>query len=155
MPWIPVQQNLADKPTLDDGPPSQSRREALNTAAPKLGRWTCLSQWTTQLREHICLEYQYTELGTQTYFGMIDPPINRSIDALNTATQKLGRQTYFGRWTPPSEWEVDALNTATPNLADEPTLANGSPQSIKKRCLEYLLHQSWQMNLFWLRGPSN
>ena len=60
-------------------------------------------------KEQRCLEYQYT---------------------------KIGRQTYFGWWTH-SESRIDALNTATPNLAHEPTLVNGSPQWIENRCLEY------------------
>ena len=30
---------------------------------------------------------------------------------------------------PPSESRIDSLHTATPNLADEPTLADGSPQN--------------------------
>ena len=40
---------------------------------------------------------------------------------------KLGRQTYFGRWNPHSESRIDALNTGTQNLADEHTLADGPP----------------------------
>ena len=35
---------------------------------------------------------------------------------------------------------IDALNTATPNLADVP------PSQMKHRCLEYQLHQTWQMD---------
>ena len=29
------------------------------------------------------------------------------------------------------------MNTSTPKLADKPSLANGPPQVIKQRCLEY------------------
>ena len=77
-------------------------------------------------------------------------------------------------------WQVIfALNTSTQNLADEHTLADGPPQWIEHRCLEYChtklgrqtyigwwippstraeipwipVHKTWQMNLLWLKDP--
>ena len=50
-------QNLADEPTLADGPPVQ---------------------------EQTCLEYQYTKLGRWTYFGQWTPQGNRTFTLLLT-----------------------------------------------------------------------
>ena len=51
-----------------------------------------------------CLEYHYTKLGRQTYFGRWTPQSieNRCLEYCYT---KLGRQTYFGQWTPLVNWE--------------------------------------------------
>ena len=72
-----LHKNLADEPTLADGPPSESRIDALNTSYTKLGRQTYFGRWTPQLIEHRCLEYCYTKLGRQTYFGRWTPQVNR------------------------------------------------------------------------------
>ena len=84
-------------------PPRESRICALKTATPNLADKPPLAGGPpfTWVIEQRCLEYWYT---------------------------KLGRQTYFGRWTP-SESRIDALNAASPNLADEHTLANDPPPS--------------------------
>ena len=73
------------------------------------GQMNTLWQMDPPQIEHRCLEYQYTTLG---------------------------RQTYFGRWTP-REQSRDALNTSTHKLADKPTLADGPPWWIENRYLEY------------------
>ena len=59
-----------------------------------------LADLPTWVIEHRCLEYQYT---------------------------KIGRQTYFGQWTPQIKRSIHAVNTGTPNLADKPTLADEPP----------------------------
>ena len=70
-----------------------------------------------------CLEYWYTNLADL-------PPVQLSIDALNTTTLKLADLT-------PSIAHR-CLNTATPNLTD-------LPPSIEHSCLWILLHQTWQI----------
>ena len=112
-----------------------------------------------QGKEQRCLEYQYTKIGRQTYFGWWTHSESR-IDALNTATP-LGTWTYWippvnfnyegsylpgvkcnigfkadlGRWTL-REKSRDALNTSTPNWQTN-LLWLMDPQWIKNRCLEY------------------
>ena len=73
---------------------------ALNTTTPNLADKHALADGPPWVTEQRCLEYQYTQLS---------------------------RQTYFGQWTPPSELRIDALNTTTPNLADKHALADGPP----------------------------
>ena len=92
--------NLADKHTLADGPPKE----------------------ISSLKGDICLEYQYT---------------------------KLGRQTYFGRWIPqppPIEYSRDALNTSTQNLAHKNILADGPPMQCNHGI--YFMGCNWQP--FWI-----
>ena len=91
-------QNLADEHTLADGPPAI---------------------------EHKCLEYSYTKLGRQTYFGQWSPWVikNRCLEYCYT---KLGRQTFFGQWHPGTRAEMTCISLQK-NLADEPTLADGPP----------------------------
>ena len=72
-----------------------------------------------------CLEYRYTIVARQTYFGRWTPLLARIV-ALNTGTQCLADEPTLADG-PPSELRINALNTTTPNLADEPTLANGPP----------------------------
>ena len=87
-----ISSNLADEPSLANGPPSQSRMDALNTTTPNLAdgppstehrcleyHYIKLSRWTPQSINHRCLEYCYTKLGRW-------PPSQSSINALNTAT---------------------------------------------------------------------
>ena len=92
---------MANKPTLANGPPGESRIHALNISTQNMAD------------EHILADGP--------------PPSESRIDALNTTTPNFGRRTYFGRWTPypPSESRIDALNISTQNLADEHTLADG------------------------------
>ena len=91
---------MPDEPTLADGPPSELRIDAGNTTTPDLADKPTFANGSPPVIEHRFLEYWYT---------------------------KLGRQTYFGRWSPHSILRIDALNTSAPNLADEPTLTNGPP----------------------------
>ena len=51
-------------------PPSESRIDALNTTTPNLADEPNLTDDPTpQIIEQRCLEYWYTNLGRQTYFG--------------------------------------------------------------------------------------
>ena len=77
--------------------------------------------WITEQK---CLEYHYT---------------------------KLCRQTFFGQWTPHYQ-SRDALNTSTQNLAEEPTLADG-PLDNRAEMPWILVHKTWQINLLWLMDP--
>ena len=78
------------------------------------------------------------------------PPIQLSIDALNSTTPNLAdladiaQCTYtHGRLTPLLQSNIDALHTATPNLVDivQCSYIHGrlipSPPPIEHRCLEY------------------
>ena len=116
-------QNLADEPTLANGPPI-TRAEM--TCIPLNKTWQMNLFWPMDPPgiEHRCLEYCYTKLGRQTYFS----------------------------WWPPRELRIDALNTATPNLADRPSLAN-EPSNTRAEMTCIPLHKTWQMNLFWPMDP--
>ena len=122
--------------------------------------WLMHPKWI----KHRCLEYHYTKLGRQTYFGWWIPQWieNRCLEYHYT---KLGRQTFFGQWTP-SESSIDALNTvhktwqtniiwqmdhlgnSTPNLADKHTLANGPPSESSIDAFN-TVHKTWQTNILW------
>ena len=65
--------------------------------------------------------------------------------AWNTNEFKSGRSA--SRPTP-HQSSIDALNTTTPNLAD---LLADLPLAIEHRCLEILLHQTWQ--IYWQIFP--
>ena len=82
-----------------------------------------LGRWSPQGIEQRCLEYQYTKIGRQTYFGQWTPRELR-IDAMNTATPWQINLLWL--MDPPGESGIDVLNTATPNLADKPTLADAT-----------------------------
>ena len=90
-----------------------------------LGRQTYFGQWTPQLIEHRCLEYQYTKLGRQTYFSRWPTWVIEQ-RCLEYQYTKLGRQTYFGRWPP---WVIE------------------------QRCLEYCYTKLGRTNLDLANGP--
>ena len=131
-------QNLADEPTLANGPPSPSIPEQRCHEDPPVP-------------EQRCLEYQYTKLGRWTYFGQWTPQVPKQ-RCLEYQYTKLGRWTYFGQWAPQYQ-SRDALNTSTQNLADDPTLANGPP-STRAEMPWIPVHKTWQMNLFLANGPT-
>ena len=62
-------QKLADEHTLADGPPSELSIDALNSATPDLGDEPTLANGPPWVIKNRCLEYHYTKLGRQTYFG--------------------------------------------------------------------------------------
>ena len=166
-------QNLADEPTLANGPPWVPEQRWLC-------RWTFFCQWphpsttaemtcmslhkTWQMNllwprdppppvpEQRCHEYQYKKLGRWTYFGQWTPsPHYQSSDAMNTSTQNLADEPSLANG-PPWYQSSDAMNTTTQNLADEPTLANGPPTTrAEMTCIP--LHKTWQMNLFLPMDP--
>ena len=94
-------QNLADEPTLADGPPS-TRAEM-----------TCIPLHKTQMN----------------LFWPMDPPVPEHRWLAYHYT-KLGRWTYFGQWTPQYQ-SRDDLHTTTQNLADEHTLAEHNGKGLK------------------------
>ena len=91
------------------------------------------------LIEHRCLEYQYTKLGRQTYFGRWTPQVieQKCLEyqyekTICEARVNLEVSSYLADKPslangPPVELRIYALNTGTPNLADKPTLADGPP----------------------------
>ena len=133
MPWIPVQkiwqmnllwpmdsswsqsrdalntstQNLADEPTLANGPPI-SRAEM--TCIPLHKTWQMNLLWPVDPPgiEHRCLEYCYTKLCRQTYFcwGTPQEIKNRCLEYCYT---KLGRWTFFGQWPPSTRIDMNCI----------------------------------------------
>ena len=133
--WIPqyqsrdalhtTTQNLADEPTLANGPPS-TRAEM--TCIPLYKTWQMNLLWLMYppLPEQRCIAYHYTKLGRWTYFG----------------------------WCNPQYQSRDDLHTTTQNLADEPTLANGPPSTrAEMTCIPP--YKTWQMNLLWPMDPTD
>ena len=117
---------------LCDGPPSELRIDALNTATPNMADKPTLDDGPSSQSEKRCLEYYYTNTWQMNLLWLIDPPIKQSRDALNTSYTNTWQMNILWPWWMHSvNRRIDALNTATSNLADEPTLANGPPQSIK------------------------
>ena len=52
-----------------DPSPSELRIDAFNTATPNLADEPTLANGPLQSIENTCLEYYYIKLGRQTYFG--------------------------------------------------------------------------------------
>ena len=77
---------MADEPSLADGPPSESKIDALNTTTPYLADEPTLAD---------------------------GPPSELRIDALDTDTLNLADEPTLADG-PPSESRIDALNTTTP-----------------------------------------
>ena len=117
-------QNLADEPTLADGPPQYQSRDDLHTTTQNLAdeptlangplssraEVTCIplhKTWQMNLLwlmdplvpEQRWLVYHYTKLGRWTYFGWWTPSVPEQRWLAYHYT-KLGRWTYFGQWTP-------------------------------------------------------
>ena len=64
--------NLADEPTLANGPPAPEKT-CIKYQYTKLGRWTYFGWWTPLVPEQIWLAHHYTNLGRWTYFGWWTP----------------------------------------------------------------------------------
>ena len=107
--------------------PPGNRGEMTWIPVHKTWQMNLLWQMDPQSIKSRCLEYQYT---------------------------KLGRQTYFGWWTPLSQARIDALNTTTQNLADKPTLADG-PLVNRGETTWIPVHKTWQTNLLWPMDPQS
>ena len=96
-------QNLADEPTLANGPPPSTRAEMTCIPLHKTWQMSLLWPMNTPVKEQRWLGYHYT---------------------------KLGRWTYFGQWTLKYQ-SRDDLHTATQNLADELTLPEHNSKGLK------------------------
>ena len=170
-------QNLADKPTLTNGPPS-TRKEMTCIPLHKTQQMTYVGQWTLpqyQRRDDLHTTTQNladkltltngppSTRGEMTCIPLhktqqmnlhwpMDPPTVPEERWLAYHYTKLGRWTYVGQWTLPRYQKRDDLHTTTQNLADEPTLANGPP-STRKEMTCIWLHKTWQMNLHWPMDP--
>ena len=91
--------------------------------------------------ENRCLEYCYTKLCRQTFFGQWPPHTRAEMTCI----------PLHKTWTPQNQ-SRDDMHTTTQNLADEPTLANGPPSNrAEMTCIP--LHKTWQMNLLWPMDP--
>ena len=142
---VPSQQSIDDlnttTPNLADVAPSQLSIDALNTTKATwqiyIYRTVHIYPWQIDTPSHSsieCLEYCYTKLGRSIYieqctytYGRL-PPLQSSIDALNTATPNLAdieQCTYILMADGLScQSSIDALNITTPNLAYVPPPIN-------------------------------
>ena len=123
---------------MDPYPSWVPEKRCLEYHYTKLGRQTYFGWWTTQVPEQWWLAYHYTKLGRWPYFGQWPLSQYQSRDALNTTIQNfLDKPTLADG--PPRYQSSDDLHTTTYNLADKPTLANGShpPWVPEKRSLGY------------------
>ena len=112
MPWIPVHQNWQTKLLLLMDPPSESSIDALNTTTPNLADEPTLADGPISpllLTSSGQEDGNFTLLLTIQWSRMADisnllcgrwTPQWMKIDAFNTATPTLLQRTYFGRWTP-------------------------------------------------------
>ena len=117
-------QNLADEPTLANGPQQYQSRDDLHTTIQNLADEPTLADVTPSTRaELICIPLHQT--WQMNLLWPMDPPVPEQRWLAYHYT-KLGRWTYFG-WCTPHYQSKDALHTTTQNLVDEPTLANGPP----------------------------
>ena len=80
--WNTSAQKVADEPSLANGPPVPDR-DAMNTITQNLADEPSLANGPPCTRQR-CLEYQYTKLGRWTYFGHWNPQY-QSRDDLHTA----------------------------------------------------------------------
>ena len=171
--------NLADEPTLANGPPYQSR-DALNTSTQNLADEPTLANGPLSTKAEMPWIPVHTTWQMNLLWPM-DPPVPGQRWLAYQYT-KHGRWTYFCQWTTPSTraemtcipvhttWQMnllwpmdphypphyqsrDDLHTSMHNLADEPTLANGPPlpPHYQSRDDLHTTTQTWQMNLPWLK----
>ena len=94
------------------------------------------------------------------YLWQINPPLQSSIDALNTTTQNLADLYIYNNayipmadW-PPSQSSIDSFNTATPNLAhlmaEQCTYTSGRcTPSVNQAWMPWIpLQQTWQIYIY-------
>ena len=117
-------QNLADEPTLANGPHLYQSRDALNTSTQNLADEPTLANGSPGNRA-----------------GMTWIPVH-----------KTWQMNLLWPMDPPYQ-SRDALNARAQNLADEPTLANGPP-STRAQMPSIPVHKTWQMNLLWPMDPT-
>ena len=115
-------------------PPNDSKRLelwqvifALNTSTRNLVDEHTLADGTPQWIEHRCLEYCYTKLGRQTYFGWWSPASTRA---------EMPWIPVHKTWQMNLLWPMDPLG----NRAEMPWIPG---------------HKTWQRNLHWMMDPSS
>ena len=119
-------QNLADKPTLANGPPQYQKRDDLHTTTQNSADEPMLADGPS-----------HSTRGEMTCIPL----------------HKTWQMNLCWPMDPPAHYQSrDALNTSTQNLADEPTLADRHPSTRgEMTCIP--LHKTWQMNLCWPMDP--
>ena len=74
LPWIPVHKTWQMK-ILWQMDPLGIKHRCLEYCYTKLGRQTYFGWWTPHIIENRCLEYCYTKLGRWTFFGQCTPSV--------------------------------------------------------------------------------
>ena len=118
----------------------------------QIGRQTYFGRWTPQWIENRCLEYHYTKLGRWTYFGQwtLQVTEQRCLDYQYT---KIGRQTYFGQWTP--QWIKNrCLEYHYTNLGRWTNFGRWTPPGNRAEMHWIPVYENWQTNLLWLMDPT-
>ena len=158
-------QNVADEPTLANGPPSTraempciplhqtwqmnllwlmdphyQSRDDLHTTTPNLSDEPTLADGLPHYHSRHDLHTTTPNLSDEPTLANGPPlPEQRWLAYHYT---KLGRWTYFGQWIPHYQ-SRDDLHTTTQNLADEPTLAEHNGKVLKALSFTvYEIHQS-------------
>ena len=121
-------QNLADEPTLANGPPQYHSRDDLHTTIQNLADKPTLANGPPQYHSRDDLHTTTQNLADEPTLAD-GPPIPEQRWLAYHYT-KLGRWTYFGQWTPKYQ-SRDDLHTTTQNLADEPTVAEHNGKGFK------------------------
>ena len=86
---------------MDSHSPWVPEKRWLEYHYTKLGRQTYFGWWTTQVPEQWWLAYHCTKLGRWTYFGQWTPSsLGPEKRCLGYHYTHFSRQTYFGQWTP-------------------------------------------------------
>ena len=131
-----------------EGSPKWIENRCLEYQYTKLGTQTYFGRWTPQVIEQRCLEYQYTKIGRQTYFGQWTPQWIKD-RCLEYQYTKLGRQTYFGRWTP---WVLEhrCLEYQYTKLGRQTYFGRWTLLGNWAEMSWIPVHKTWQMNILWL-----
>ena len=132
--------------------PRYQIRDPSKTSTPNLADNPTLANGPSQIQEQRWLAYHYTKLGRWAYVGQKTLPWNWE-QMPWILLHKTCRWTYFDRWTSCGQWTPqyksrDDSHTTTQNLADETTLADG-PLWYHSRDDLHALYKTWQMNLLW------
>ena len=118
--------------------PGYHSRDALNTNKKKIGRWPNGPRAPSSVPEQRCLEYHYTNLGRQMYFGWWTTQVPEQRWLAYHLT-KLGRWTYFGQRTPSPLGTREGMPWIPiyETFQTKPTLPNGNPKIQEQRWLAY------------------
>ena len=123
-------QNLADEPTLANGPQSP---------------------WVPEKR---CLAYHYNKTWQTNLLWPMNPLQYQSRDDLHTTTQNLADEPTLANG-PPSPWvpEKRCLKYHYTKLGRQTYFGQWTPCSTRAEMTCIPLHKTWQTNLLWPMDP--